>query len=92
VNVSNTGNGRVYDIQLHVSVTSWNYWSAKTTLVVAAHSSRQMTFPVCFSNFTQPDSTCYTAQLGARYWGDPDPALGQFGTAMTGEFCIPHLP
>ncbi len=92
VTVSNTGNGRVYYIQLHVSVQAWDYWSAKTGLTVPAQSSRQTTFSFCYSNFTQPDSTCYSALLGSRYWGDPDPALGDLGSESTGKFCVPHQP
>lgn len=94
VTVSNTGNGHLYDIEVHFNISQWGADSGKTTFAISPHSSRTYTWAPCIPGFTQPSDACYAAWvgLGGRYWGDPDPSLADLGssTANTDSFCIPR--
>lgn len=92
VTVSNTGDGRVYSFELSASVSEWTHSTGKIAFAVSARSSRQATFPMCYSGFTQPGGVCYQARVGSDYWADPDTALGGLGGESTSVFCIPRQP
>lgn len=95
VTVSNHGNGRVYAINVSVSIQAWRAQSGKVTFPLAPYASSSETFTLCFADFTQPAGTCYSVYApGVLYWGDPDPNLGSEDavTPNVVNFCIPRQP
>jgi hypothetical protein len=73
---ADSGAGRVYAIDVTVSISAWQASSGKQTFAIPGHGSKSGTFTVCSAGFTQPRDLNHTVlEPGPRVWADPYPNL-----------------